>query len=243
MEGMVLRVDPAEQTMLVSHRAVQGVMPAMVMPFRVANARELAALGPGSRIEFELRHQAAYRVRLIETRRTEDFEFPRAADDLKPGDVIPDFTLTDHLGRPFSFQSLRGRVVVVNFLYTRCPLPEVCPRLAAAFASLQRRYAQAIPSDLALLSITLDPGFDTPEVLARYAASLKARPDGWLFLTGETAPVAKRFGLVHWAEEGVIVHNSQTAIVDRQGRLAAIVEGSSYRLEQLSDLLKQTIAK
>ena len=72
---------------------------------------------------------------------------------------------------------------------------------------------------------------------------MKARPEGWLFLTGETAPVARRFGLVHWAEEGVIVHNSQTAIVDRQGRLEAIVEGSSYRLEQLSDLLKQTIAK
>ena len=90
-----------------------------------------------------------------------------------------------------------------------------------------------------LVSITLDPTFDTPEVLARYAATMRARVDRWRFLTGDTAAVARRFGL----EEGVIVHNSQTAVIDRKGRLAAMVEGSQYRLEQLADLVRQTLAK
>ncbi len=242
IEGMVLRVDPAAQTVLVSHRAVEGLMPAMVMPFRVARPQEFATLAPGARIEFQLRNQAAHHVRVLDARRTEDFDFPRSADELKPGQLVPDFTLTDQSSRPFNFGSLRGRVTLVNFLYTRCPLPEVCPRLAASFASLQRRFADAIPDGLALLSITLDPTFDTPDVLARYAATVKARPGAWFFLTGDTTPVAKRFGLVHWAEEGVIIHNSQTAVVDRAGRLIAMVEGSSYRLEQLVDLVKHSLA-
>ncbi len=243
MEGMVLRVDPLAQTMLVSHRAVAGVMPAMVMPFRVAQASELAKVSPGSRIQFQLRDQAAHRVRVIDTRNAGDFVFPHAEEELKPGEAAPDFSLIDQAGRTVTLASLRGRVVVVNFLYTRCPLPEVCPRLAASFASLQRRFAAEMPAGLVLVSITLDPQFDTPEILARYAATMKARPDGWHFLTGDTTPVARRFGLIHWAEEGVIVHNSQTAIIDRQGRLAAMVEGSTYRLEQLADLVKQELSK
>ena len=234
----MLRVDPVAQTMLVSHRAVAGVMPAMVMPVRVERARDLAALTPGARIEFELHNNAARRIRVVNTRQTADFEFTHAADELKIGESVPDFTLTDQTGQPFALSSARGRVVLVNFLYTRCPLAEVCPRLAASFASLQRRFS---PSDVMLLSITLDPAFDTSEVLSRYAATNKARSEGWRFLTGDTAPVAHRFGLVHWAEEGVIVHNSQTAVIDREGRLVAIIEGSSYRLEQLSDLVSHWI--
>ena len=106
-----------------------------------------------------------------------------------------------------------------------------------------RVFGGTILSIVALVSITLDPTFDTPEVLARYAATMRARVDRWRFLTGDTAAVARRFGLVHWAEEGVIVHNSQTAVIDRKGRLAAMVEGSQYRLEQLADLVRQTLAK
>ncbi len=241
MEGIVLRVDRPAQSMLVSHRAVKGVMPAMVMPFRVANPGEFASLAPGARIEFQFRKQAAYRIRVLDARRTPDFDFPRSADELKPGEAVPDFALIDQMGRPFTIQSLRGRVGVVNFLYTRCPFPEVCPRQAASFASLQRRFAGQIPAGLVLLSITLDPTFDTPKVLSSYAATMKARPEGWFFLTGETTPIAKRFGLAHWVEEGVIVHNSQTAVLDREGRLVAMVEGSSYRLEQLADLVKHAL--
>ena len=243
VEAMVLRVDPAAQTMLVSHRAIEGKMPAMVMPLRVSRRHELAALTPGTRIDFRLRGGVAQRIRLVDTRSAGDFEFPHPAEELKPGEAAPDFSLTDQTGQPFTLSSYRGRVVVVNFLYTRCPLAEVCPRLAASFASLQRRFAAEMPANLMLVSITLDPTFDTSEVLARYAATMKARADGWRFLTGDTTPVARRFGLIHWAEEGVIVHNSQTAVIDRSGRLAAMVEGSSYRLEQLADLVKQTLGK
>jgi protein SCO1/2 len=131
-------------------------------------------------------------------------------------------------------------VVFIQFLYTRCPLPEVCPRLAASFASLRRRFSSP---DLVLVSITLDPRYDSPEVLARYARSAGARP-GWHFLTGpepEIEKIARAFGLVHWAEEGVIVHSSYTAVVGRDQRLRALIEGSSYRLEQLAALAQHIL--
>jgi protein SCO1/2 len=93
---------------------------------------------------------------------------------------------------------------------------------------------------LTLLSVTLDPDYDTPEVLARYAASVGARSSGWRFLTGPRRQIdelARRFGLIHWPEEGVIVHTTVTALIGRDGRLLALVEGSNYRLEQLADLV------
>jgi len=233
---MVLRVDAAAGKALVSHRAIPGRMPAMAMPLRI----DTAGLTPGTRIEFDLdeKHGAARRVKRIDTRDAGEFRFPDVPEQLPAGAPAPDFTLTNLRGEPMTFSSLRGRVVLVNFLYTRCPLPEVCPRLAASFASLQRRFGERIT----LVSITLDPQHDTPEVLARYAASLRVGPT-WHFLTGDTTPVARRFGLVHWPEEGVILHNSQTAIVDRTGRLAAMVEGSTYRLEQLADLVKEILER
>ena len=66
----------------------------------------------------------------------------------------------------------RGKVVAVDFIYTRCPLPDVCPRLAANFAALQRRFRDRLGSELMLLSVTVDPEYDTPAVLADYAKPL-----------------------------------------------------------------------
>jgi protein SCO1/2 len=138
----------------------------------------------------------------------------------------------------------RGRVVAVNFLYTRCPLPDVCPRLAAHFAYVQRRFAAQMGTDLILLSVTLDPRHDTPERLLRYATIYSAKPEAWRFLTGSeeaVAAVAERFGMHFWAEEGMIVHTSETGIIGRDGRLAARVGGSGYRARELGDLIEEVL--
>lgn len=249
VEGLVLKVDAPARTMLVSHRAIPGYMPAMAMPFEVERAAELRGVQPGARVEFELkvaRHRAvARRVRVRDVRNegVEGFRFPIPQEQLAVGAEVPDFALTSQTGERVHLQQWRGRVVVVNFLYTRCPLPEVCPRLAATFLSVQRRFREQIPDELELVSITLDPGYDTPPVLAAYAKSIGAR---WRFLTGteeEIRRVARRFGLIHWAEEGVLVHTSATAVIDRQGRLVALVEGSGYRLEQLVDLIRESLER
>ena len=152
---------------------------------------------------------------------------------LHAGDRLPDFRLTDQQGRTVTEDDLRGRVAAVNFIYTRCPLPDICPRLSANFAALQRRFGDRVP----LLSVTVDPDYDTPAVLADYARRWSADPGGWRFLTGDVARLAAALGEVYWTDEGSIGHNSMTTVIGRDGRIAAMVEGAGYRVDQLANLL------
>jgi protein SCO1/2 len=216
-------------------------MGAMMMPFRVTEARELKGLHPGSRITFELivKDMESF-VQNVHTLGDTDLDLPIPPNKVAVGEVVPDFTLTDQSRRAIRLSDLRGKVVAINFIYTRCPLPDVCPRLSANFAAIARRYQSVLGRELVLLSITIDPRHDTPEVLADYAKRWSADPATWHFLTGTPESIntaAGVFGLVYWPEEGSLTHTSETAILSRDGHLAAIVEGSSYRIEQLSNLV------
>ncbi len=217
-------------------------MPAMAMEFTAASPAELNGLQPGARIDFDVVRSQAKRIRRqasVFEGITDSLPIRKPAQTLALGDTVPDFTLRDHRGQPFAWASARGKVVAVNFIYTRCPLPEVCPRLASHFARLQKRFAG---SDVVLLSLTLDPQFDTVEVLGEYAKKWRADGETWRLLTGgldEVAQVAARFGMVYWAEQGLLTHTSMTGVIDRQGKLRAIIEGSSYQASQLGDLIER----
>jgi protein SCO1/2 len=233
VDGIVVAVDPATRTMLVSHRAIRRFMPAMMMPFRVESGAELAGVHPGSRVQFELtvNHERSL-ARNVKV--TGEEEAPKAAAERLPiGAALPDFRLTDQDGRAVTAADLRGTVVAINFIYTRCPLPDVCPRLSANFAVLAKRFGGRV----ALLSVTVDPDYDTPAVLKEYARRWSADPATWRFLTGDVAGLASRLGEVYWFDEGSIGHNSMTSIFGRDGKLAAVVEGAGYRVDQLADLI------
>lgn len=244
-DGVVISLDPAAQTVTISHRPIPKYMGAMAMPFRVRSAEELNGLQPGNRVEFELvvERDRSY-IRQIKKLAATDLPVPRPVNQLSPGEAVPDFSLTDQDGKTLRFADLRGKVVALNFLYTRCPLPDVCPRLAANFAALQRRFAARTGKDLTLVSITIDPEYDTSAVLKEYGRRWSARPGAWFFLTGPLSEIEKisgYFGLVFWAEEGTLSHTSSTAVVSREGKLVAIVEGSTYRLNQLVDLVQSQL--
>lgn len=254
VQGLVLDINPNDKTMVVSHRAVPGYMEAMAMPFRVRTASELDAVKRGDQVEFQLvvkrRTSLAEKVRagtsaeVANARRGEaPLPLPTPAGKLALGKLVPDFQLTSQSGRPIRLSDFGGRIVVVNFIYTRCPLPEVCPRLSANFAHLQKRFRERMGKDLVLLSITLDSQHDTPTVLADYAKRWGAG-DGWHFLTGDSADIqrlASQLGLVYWPEDGLLTHTSQTGVISRDRRLSALIEGSSYEEEQLGDLIARQL--
>jgi protein SCO1 len=241
VDGIVVAVDSGARTILVSHRAIAHYMPAMLMPFRAENAAELAPLHPGARIEFELSVTKDGSVaRNIRLSGAPDAALPAPAEKLAIGSPLPDFQLVDQNGHTFRAADLRGKVVAIDFIYTRCPLPDVCPRLSANFAMLQRHFRNHAGDNLMLLSVTVDPDFDTPPVLAEYARRWAAG-SGWRFLTGDVAPLAASLGEIYWAEEGSIGHNSTTSIIGRDGRLAAQVEGSQYRPDQLVHLMERQL--
>jgi len=240
VDGILVAVDPAARTMLVSHRPIANFMGAMAMPFRVKDPEQLEGLHPGVRIHFELvvskDHSVAKNVRKSGE---PDQPIPPPRQQLKIGEVVPDFQLTSQSGRPVRLSDFQGKVVVVNFIYTRCPLPDVCPRLSANFAALQKRFR----SGVALLSITVDPEYDTPPVLAEYAKRWGADAGVWRFLTGDVSQIAPLLGEIYWADEGTIGHNSTTSILDGEGRLAAMLEGSTWRLDQLENLISHQLEK
>lgn len=242
VDGIVIAVDPAARTMLVSHRAIGKYMPPMMMPFRVEDAAQLTGLYPGVRVQFDLvvdkQHSVARNVRRSGA---PDAEVAPPREKLPIGGPLADFQLTDQEGRTVRLADLRGKVLAVNFIYTRCPLPDVCPRLSANFAALQRRFAAALGKDLMLLSVTVDPDYDTPAVLADYAKRWGADSRGWRFLTGDVARLAAELGEVYWTDEGSIGHNSMTSVIGREGRLVAVVEGSGYRVDQLEHLIARQL--
>jgi protein SCO1/2 len=229
VDGIVVALDPVARTMLVSHRPIANYMPAMVMPFRVADPADLAPLHPGARIEFRLEVGKQQSIaRNVRRAAGGDVEIAPPKDKLRIGDLVP--ALAEH----------RGRVVAVNFIYTRCPLPDVCPRLSANFAAMQRKFRD---TDLLLLSVTVDPDYDTPQVLAEYAQRWNADPSRWRFLGGDQAALAASLGEVYWTDEGSIGHNSVTSIVGRDGRLAAQLEGASFRADQLENLIDHELRR
>ena len=162
-----------------------------------------------------------------------------------PVETAPDFTLTDQHGTRVSLASLRGRVVALTFIYTRCPLPDYCPRMVTNLRAVKDRFADRLGRDLALLTISFDPKHDTPERLKGFAEQYRANVPGWHFLTGSADEVQRAcslFGVEFWPDEGLITHTLQTAVIDRDGRLAATVEGKEYTGRRLGDLIERVLA-
>lgn len=236
VDGIVVAVDPTARTMLVSHRAIGRYMPAMMMPFRVADRAELAGVHPGARVQFDLvvtRDRSL--ARGVHVKGEGSIPAPKARIEI--GQPLPAFRLTDQDGHVVTAEDLRSKVAAINFIYTRCPLPDVCPRLSANFAALARRFAGRV----VLLSVTVDPDYDTPAVLKEYARRWGADAGTWRFLTGDVAGLAGALGEVYWFDEGAIGHNSMTSIVGQDGRLAAVVEGAGYRVDQLANLIERQL--
>lgn len=240
-EGLVLAVNPDAKTITISHREFPGLMPAMVMEFAVAPNEKLSGIEPGTRITFELvtgPHYVVTHVKRIQGPPLDHAELapPTAVAPLHIGDMVPDFELTEQRGNTFRLSRLRGRLTAINFIYSRCPVPDMCPRLSANFAYLQRHF----DARLELVSITLDPRWDSPSVLLEYAARWDADPSRWHFVTGNPDTirrVAGQFGVQYWVEEDALAHGSAVAIIGPDGRLAARIDGSSYPVRQLADLI------
>ena len=246
--GVVLDVDAARSTVTVSHEAIPGYMDAMVMPFTVRDPEQISDVRPGDRVAFRLNVRKSRswidRLQLLSAAPIDIglTQTPAVSTLVKIGDPVPDFTLTNQDGRPLSLSSLRGKVVAVTFIYTRCPLPDYCPRMITNLQAVERRFPQRVGNDVELVAVTFDPQYDTPKRMKEYAQFFKADRPGWQFLTGPMADIERVcgfFGVEFYPEEGLITHTLQTAVIDKEGKLAAAVEGKDYSGRQLSDLVGQ----
>jgi protein SCO1/2 len=258
----VLTVDRVHTSFTASIQAIPGSMPAMAMPFEVRQPGNLDGLVPGAAVEFTLivdqKSSHAEGIRIVPYQSVE--QDPLAASRLKllnqivgrsPGQkplavgaTVPDFRLTDQKRRQVTLSELRGKVVAINFIYTSCALPNFCLRIASNFGVLQKRFRAQLGRDLVLLTVTFDPVHDTPDVLAEYAKQFAADPATWHFLTGAAADVqrvCRLFGVDFFPDEGLMNHSLHTALIDRNGKLVANIEGNQFTANQLADLTQTVL--
>ncbi len=219
------------------------------MPFQPSDPAILKSLHPGDEVEGTLRvvkeDGAVKEYQLLDLKVTKPAEPPTHVIDvskgkvqirqqprrLELGDPVPDFTMTGQDGNALKLSDLRGKVVVLTFIYTRCPMPDFCPLMDRKFSDLAQHVA-VFPNkakDIRLISLSFDPEHDTPEILRKHAQVRGAIPPLWTYAVAshpELAKIAAPLGLFFSPDGGDIAHNLCTAVIDPRGNLARLEVGT-----------------
>lgn len=156
---------------------------------------------------------------------------------------MPEFHLIDQEGKPINRENFLGHPLLLTFIFTRCPLPNFCPRMSQNFAELQKsiKTSSAPLSSTRLLSVSFDPSHDTPAVLRQYAQGENADPAVWTFATGEPAKVQKlteAFSVLVQPEGGTISHSLATALIDENGKIEKIWRGNGWKPEEVLEQIR-----
>lgn len=249
LKGKVLAVDRPKGEVTVEHEEVKGFMAAMTMDFQLRDADALNAVAPGDQIQATLvvADDGSYWLENPAITKTMPgvAATPAADGPSEPqlGAEVPDVKLVNQDGRQLSTRQFKGRALAVTFIYTRCPMPDQCPLLSTNFAALNGALAPdaELTKKAHLLSVTLDPEYDKPEVLKSYGATYAGgKFDTWDFATGNPADVrrfAEFFGLAYKAESGQVIHSLRTAVVTPEGRLYKLYRGNEWKpADVLNDL-------
>jgi protein SCO1/2 len=250
VSGVVMELSEDGKTITVRHEAISNYMAAMTMPFQVRKPAESAGLHPGDSISFRLHVTAteswiadiakvgAVALTPAEKKHTE------TSPPIHPDHPLLDCGFTNELGQAVCLKDFRGQALAITFFYTRCPLPEYCPRLSQNFqAALQKLKAMPnAPTNWHFLSISFDPEFDTPAALKAYGQSYQYDPAHWSFLTGppdKITELARQAGISYQLEDGTYNHNFRTLIIDTAGHLQTIFPTAG----DLSDPIVSEIVK
>ncbi len=232
--GVVEELKPGGQVAVIRHEAISNYMAAMTMPFRVKNPQELTGVRAGDTVRFRLlvTEDESWIEAITKTGATNTIAIRQSdtpAPSVRPpslAEAIADITFTNELGHAVHWSQFKGEAVAFTFFFTRCPLPEYCPRLSKNFAETSRRLKAMTnaPANWRLLSISFDPEFDKPSVMRVYGSYYQADSNHWNFLAtspSNTARFASLFGLNYRSENGTINHDFRTVVIDAIGRIQA----------------------
>lgn len=242
--GVVESVMAEERQVRIAHDEIPGFMPAMTMNFDVASPAVLEGVEPGAQVRFTLERDAT----LLEITEMAVIGSNRAArgggiETLEAEEEAPDFTLTAHDGEPFTLSELRGRAVLLDFIFTRCPGP--CPLLTSAHVSLQRKLPEDVAAGTRLVSVSIDPEYDTPERLRVYAEERGADLSNWTFLTGDPEKVSTILRDYHVGTirqpDGTLDHLVITFLIDREGKIARRYLGVKQSDEEILAHLEEVL--
>jgi protein SCO1/2 len=224
-------------------------MAAMTMEFKVKDARQISGVQAGDEVTFQL-HVTEDESWVDGIVKTGDGPLmtwkkpPPGAAATRPDRTLLDYKFTNELGQAVSLNDFRGQVLAITFFYTRCPLPDYCPRLSKNFQSASRKLAAMTnaPANWHFISFSFDPAFDSPAMLRAYGLSYGYDPAHWSFLTGPADKIAEfvhRSGVNYELEDGAFNHNFRTLILDARGRLRMVFPtGGDLSDPIVSEMLK-----
>ncbi len=259
LRGTVVSIDPAKGEVTLDHGAIPGYMDAMTMPYKLRNPGIVSELHSGDvltanllvpndpnagalldEIDVIAQGKPDYRPKVV-------YHVPA------PGDQVPDFRLRDQDGHAIHIAQFRGKALLITFIYTRCPLPDFCPRVTHNFAVVEHQL-QGEPGLLnktQLLCVSFDPQNDTPERLKAYGetyigSDAKNAFAHWDFAV-PPAPVLKEMAKyfdVGFTDEpdGTITHTLSTTLIGPDGKVARFYPGNDWTAEQVLADVKQAAA-
>ena len=249
LTGEIVAVDSAHGVLTVRHNAIEGLMPAMTMEFAVT-AGDAELVKPGEKIRAELILVPAGMPRLEKIwpdDRAKSDAVAAAAQALREdthdrgdrayrevGEAMPDFALYDQSGRVVDSRRFRGRQIMLNFIYSRCPVATMCPAATARMMQTQRMAREAGVKNIEFVSITLDPNYDTPGVLAEYARFRGIDTSNFSFLTGPESAIRDlltQFGVIAEFKGDLLSHTLATLLIDSHGKIVWRADGSAWEAQ------------
>lgn len=250
LKGKVVMVEKDKHLVTITHEDVAGLMPAMTMPFTVPNQTDIDYLAPEDQVTATLVVDGSQSwLENLFVVRSSGVASVAVPTEAKEGDEVPNFTLRNQDGKQIGIHDYRGKALLITFIYTRCPLPEYCTLMSTNFAEVDRQLQQ--PADVYnkthLLSISIDPAYDTPQVLRSYGAAHTGRYQQetfahWEFASGEKVKeMAQFFGLKYFGENDQITHGLKTVIVKPDGKVAKVYTGNEWKPEEVVNELKRAL--
>jgi protein SCO1 len=249
-KGKVIVVEPEKRLVTVSHEDIKGYMPGMTMPFAVKNEADLQILAPDDEITATLvvdgKHSWLEDLIIARQSATTAPAMP-GVKMAKEGDEVPNFTLLNQDNRAIHIKDYRGKTLLLTFIYTRCPVPDYCTLMSDNFAQIDRALGQnqELYGKTHLLSISIDPEYDTPKVLRSYGAAHTERYQDetfahWEFAGGtkeQVKEIAQFFGLTYFPEKDQIIHALRTVIINPDGKVKKIYGGNDWKPEDVVKIL------
>ena len=242
--GVVRGFSPDRSTIEIQHENIPDFMPSMTMPFVTRDPKQIAELRTGDAISFRMAvTKKDFWVENVKKIRREDVNVaepkrtsPVSAERdtrLTEGDKMRPFSLTNQNGERISLDTFHGNSFVLTFVFTRCPVPNFCPRMSNNFEELQEaiKSGTGTLATTRLLSVTLDPTYDTPKVLSDYAGFHHADSKIWSFATGDEKEIdslTRAFSVYRQNEGGTISHGLATALINKEGKIDKIWRGNAW---------------
>jgi protein SCO1/2 len=258
IKGKVVSVNKSDHKVTIDHEEIPGYMEKMTMEFNLYDDWVYSELAPGVIIQATLvvDGERSWLKNPVVTKITDPSQIGRSEEsgvEPNPGTEVPNFALVNQDGRKVNFKQYRGRALLLTFIYTRCPLPDYCPLMSMNFAQINRDLAKdpALKDKTHMLSISIDPDYDKPQVLREYGARYTGSKEGdafkqWEFASGspeQIKEVASFFGLNYWPEKGQVIHGLRTALVTPDGKVFKVYRGNDWMPEEvLQDIGKLQFA-